>query len=70
MLTDGDYIVRMVNLPGDINSVVRLDNDGFGNIYINDALSPDQKEKAFIHECRHLERGDFYNDLPIREIEG
>lgn len=69
MLTDGDYIVRMINLPGDINSAVRLSEDGFGNIYINDQLSPKEKRKAFDHEIRHLEREDFWNGLPISEIE-
>ena len=70
MLTDGDYIVRMINLPGDINSAVRLSEDDYGNIYINDQLSPMAKRRAFQHECRHLEKGDFRNGSTIEEIEG
>ena len=69
MLTDGDYIVRMIDLPGDINACVRMDEDGFGNIYINDRLSPDAKRKAFEHECRHIERDDMDNDLSIHQVE-
>lgn len=70
MLTDGEFIVRMVSFPGDINSAVRLSGaDDFGNIYINDSLSPDAKRRAFEHECRHLERGDFRNGSTIEEIE-
>ncbi len=69
MLTDGDYVCRMVNLPGDINAVLRVDSDGYGNIYINDQLSPMARRRAFDHECKHLREGDMYNGLSIREVE-
>lgn len=70
MLTDGDYICRMVNLPGDVKGALRVDNDDFGNIYINDLLSPMAKRRAFLHEYRHLQRNDLYNSLSIKEVEG
>lgn len=69
MLTDGEYIVRMIKLPGDIHGAVRISDTDFGNIYINDQLSPMAKRRIFQHEIRHLERGDFYSDHPIRDIE-
>lgn len=69
MLTDGDYVCRMVPLPGDIYAVLREDKDGFGNIYINDQLSPMAKRRAFKHEIRHLMRGDMDKDADIRDIE-
>lgn len=69
-MIDGDYTVRMINLPGDIHGAVRLSDDGFANIYINDQLSPDAKRKAFDHEVKHIENNDFYNDKDIRDIEG
>ena len=68
-MNDGEYIVRMVNLPGDIHGAVRLSEDGFANIYINDALAPDAKRKAFEHEANHIDNNDFYNDRPIKEVE-
>lgn len=68
-MIDGEYTVRMVVLPGDIHGAVRLSDDGFANIYINDLLSPEEKRKAFDHEKRHIENNDFYNDKPINEIE-
>ena len=68
-MIDGEYIVRMVNLPGDIHGAVRLSEDGFANIYINDQLSPQAKMKAYIHEAMHIKNNDFYNDKPINEIE-
>ena len=69
-MNDGEFIVRMVNLPGDIHGAVRLSEDGFANIYINDQLSPMAKMKAFRHETRHIENDDFYNDEPVSKIEG
>lgn len=69
MLTDGDFLVRMVSLPGSIHGALREDPDGFGNIYINDALAPDARRLAFAHEIRHLLRDDLSNDLPIEEVE-
>ena len=69
-MIDGEFVVRLVNLPGDIGGAVRLSDDGFANIYINDQLSPNARRKAFAHEMRHIENNDFYNDKPIQEIEG
>jgi hypothetical protein len=68
-MIDGEYIVRMVNLPGSINGAVRLSDDGFANIYINDQLSPMARRRAFDHERRHIENNDFYNDKSIMEVE-
>lgn len=64
-----EYKVRYINLPGDIRAVLRLSEDGFGNIYINDHLSPKAKREAFKHEYRHLKRGDMENDLSIYQVE-
>lgn len=69
-MIDGEFVVRLVNLPGDIGGAVRLSDDGFANIYINDQMSPNARRKAFDHEMRHIENNDFYNDKPIQEIEG
>ena len=69
-MNEESYTVRLVKLPGDIHGAVRLSEDGFINIYINDQLSPDAQRKAFEHELRHISNNDFYNDKPIQEIEG
>lgn len=68
-MSDDEYRVYMMPLPGTIKAAVKLDNEGFPSIYINDALAPDARKKAFIHELRHIERDDFFNDLPIEEVE-
>lgn len=69
-MTENEYTVRMVVMPGSIHGAVMLSEDGFANIYINDLLSPEEKRKAFDHEKRHIENNDFYNDKTIQEIEG
>lgn len=69
-MNDGEFIVRMVNLPGDIHGAVRLSEDGFANIYINDQLSPQARKRAYLHEKKHIQNDDFYNDEPISKIEG
>lgn len=68
-LTDADYIVRVIPLPGCVNGVVRLSDDGFYNVYINANLSPEAQRRAVLHELRHIVRDDFYNALSIEEVE-
>ena len=70
-LLEGEYAVRVVNLPGDVLGCVKLTRDGseFPNIYINDQLSPYAKREAFAHEMNHLEHDDFYNQRTIEEAE-
>lgn len=69
-MTEGrDYRVYKVNLPGDIHGAIRLDENGFASIYINDSLSPAASQRTLTHELRHLRRGDFTNELSIWECE-
>lgn len=68
-MIDGEYAVRLVKLPGDVRGVVRLSEDGFANIYINDQLSPEARRMTFEHERTHIESDDFYNSKPIQDIE-
>ena len=70
MTEDEDYYrVYMIKLPPTVRGAVRLDQDGFASIYINDDLSPREKQKVFRHEMRHIRRGDHFSPAPIREVE-
>lgn len=69
MLSEDEYRVYLMPFPGDIMSAVRVDAEGFPSIYINDKLSPAAKKRAFLHELRHIERDDFYNNMTIDEVE-
>lgn len=64
-----DYFVRLVDLPPGIGGVVTPNDDATYSIYINARLAIDQQQKAMKHELEHIERDDFYNDLPISEVE-
>ena len=68
-IPDCDYVVREVALPYGVNGVVTPNDDTTFSIYINSRLSEDQKRKALDHEVKHIENDDFYNGLPIEEIE-
>lgn len=68
-MNDDEYRVYLVKLPATIHGAVRLDQDGFPSIYINDDLSPKAKKDAFDHEMRHIRNDDMYNDRPIKEVE-
>ena len=68
-MTDGEYKVYLVNFPGDVLGVVRIDEDGFASIYINDQLSPQAKRRVFLHEVKHIRRNDCFNGKTIREVE-
>lgn len=68
-MSDDEYRVYEVPLPGDIYGAVRLDADGFASIYINEALAPQAKRETLDHELRHIRRNDFHNDKDIKEVE-
>ena len=69
MMTEDDFHVYLMPFPGDIRAAVRLDDEGFPSIYINDKLSPEAKKRALMHELKHIRNNDFHNGLPIQEIE-
>jgi Zn-dependent peptidase ImmA (M78 family) len=68
-LSPDEYRVYLIKLPPTIHGAVREDENGFPSIYINDDLSPQAQKAAFLHEMRHILRGDLYNDLTIEEAE-
>lgn len=68
-ITEDGYRVYLMPFPGDINGAVRVDEEGYPSIYINEYLSPEARKKAFLHELRHILRDDINNNLPIEEVE-
>lgn len=68
-MNDDGFRVYLVKLPGDIKGAVRIDEEGFASIYINDDLSPKAKKAAFLHEIRHIIRNDHTNARNIQEVE-
>ena len=68
-MDEDEYTVCLMPFPGDIKAAVRIDEEGYPTIYINEALAPEAAKRAFIHELRHIRRDDLYNDRPINEVE-
>ena len=68
-MTEDGFRVYLVKLPGDIKGAVRIDEEGFASIYINDDLSPKAKKAVFLHEIRHIKRNDHTNTKNIQEVE-
>lgn len=65
-----DYIIRLVTLPTTVRGFVTVDSDGNPNIYINARLTEEERQRTYLHEVKHITRGDLNNDLPIQMIEG
>ena len=69
-LEDADYFVRVIDFPSyKVGGMTIPNDDGTFSVYINDRLDVCRKRRAGNHELNHIERGDFYNDSAIGEIE-
>lgn len=66
---EGEYIIRILDMPEFARGFVKCDSDGFANIYINAKLNDVGKQIAADHEMTHVINDDFYNDDDIRTIE-
>ena len=64
-----EIVVRMMRLPPHVRAFTMLDAQGDYNVYINEAMSYEQRLRSFAHEKRHIDNGDFASDLPAAEIE-
>lgn len=71
-LTPGgnEYAVHPINFPPSVLAAVVALGDGTFDIFINDALSPELRQKALEHELRHIDNGHLQNDVyTIEEME-
>lgn len=62
-----DTFVYIVPLPPGVNEMVTPCLDGF-TIYINETLSPEQRDKAYHHALDHIRKNDFQKS-DVQEIE-
>lgn len=70
LIEGADYFVRIVDLPDHVNGIVSPNFDGTYNVYLrSDRFLPDLIND-YTHEYSHMLYDDFYNDLPIEEVEG
>lgn len=68
-LDGADFFVRIVDLPVGVGGCVAPNDDGTFSVYINARSSCRKQRESYKHELRHIERDDFYNGLPIEQIE-
>ena len=66
---EGEFIVRLLDLPDHARGFVVYDDDGFANVYINARLMPQGRQKAAEHEIRHILNDDMYSSEDIRTVE-
>lgn len=57
-----EYPVALVDLPSGIRGFVTLGSDYQPCIVINSRMTKEQQQKTYIHEIKHIERGDMYNE--------
>lgn len=64
-----EVYMRLIDLPYGIRGMTTLDSAGDFNVYINARLCDRSQRIAYLHELRHIRRGDLYNDTTIAEAE-
>ena len=64
-----DYQVHLINFPtGKTKEAVTENEDGSYTIFIEEKLSKEEREKAFLHAMKHIDNNDFFKD-DIQKIE-
>lgn len=66
---EGEFIIRIMDMPECLNGMVKYDENDFANIYVNARLNTEGRRKAADHELTHVINDDIHNDDDIRTIE-
>ncbi len=62
-------LVRYINLPGTVNAVTVVDENGDYNVYINERLSYYEKFRALDHEVYHIKHDHLDSKKSLRICE-
>lgn len=62
--------IREMKMPLTIRAFTVADENGDYNIYINNNLSDEAKQKSLKHEKKHIDNNDFSSSELARVIEG
>lgn len=61
-----NIFVRLIRFPSAAVRAVTLPNDdGTFDIYINERLPEELRQKALEHELKHIRKDHFYNEDPV-----
>ena len=63
-----DIFVYYVDFPVSVRAVSTVCPDGY-NVYINERLSKEQKQEAYLHEVTHIKEGHLEGDINVDEVE-
>lgn len=66
---DGEYTIRVVDMPDGSKGLVLVDSEEHANVYVNAHLSHDEQKKAADHEMTHIINDDIHSDDDIDTIE-
>jgi hypothetical protein len=66
---EGEYIIRVMDMPECLNGMVKYDENNLANVYINAKLNAEARQKAADHELTHVINDDIHNSDPIEVIE-
>ena len=66
---EGEYIIRVMDMPECLNGMVKYDENNLANVYINAKLNAEARQKAAEHELTHVSNDDIHNSDPIEVIE-
>ena len=69
LIENCDYYIYYHPMPKGIFSMCMPNPDGTFAIYLDPRRSYCQRKTDLDHELNHIRNDDFYNDLPLREIE-
>ena len=64
-----DYYIYFRIMPPKIYAFITPNDDGTFSIYLDPRRSYLQRKRDLDHELNHIRRGDFYNGLPLQQIE-
>ena len=66
---EGEYTVRVMDMPVSTPGFVTYDEDDHANIYINARYSREKNRRTAAHELTHVLHNDIHNADPIRAVE-
>lgn len=66
---EGEFTIRVMELPLTSPGFVMYDEDDHANVYLNSRYNQETNENTADHEITHIENDDLHNDDPIDVIE-
>ena len=69
IIEEADYFIRFRIMPPKIYAFITPNDDGTFSVYLDPRRSYYQRKQDLDHELRHIANDDFYNGLPIYQIE-